>query len=99
MKANRHDSTPPLVETFFTTLIGRDQSGASWLPALLAATPDGPGLLGDLVDEPGFLEAPLAVVGAGGRLACFDHPAAPSRRLLRWYVDHPEELSWPPDSE
>lgn len=87
------------METFFTTLIGRDQSGRSWLPALLAAAPNGRALLGDLADEPGSLEAPLAVVGANGRLACFDHPATPSRKLLRWYVDHPEALSWPGGAE
>jgi hypothetical protein len=99
MQANARDRTPPLVETFFTTLIGRDQSGRSWLPPLLAATPRGRALLGDLADEPGSLDAPLAVTGASGRLACFDYPATPPRGLLQWYVDHPEELSWPGGTE
>jgi hypothetical protein len=103
MDATSPDRTPPTsgvtVETFFTTLIGRDQSGRSWLPALLAATPNGGARLGDIAEDPGSLDAPLAVVGASGRLACFDHPATPPRRLLRWYVDHPEELSWPPDAK
>jgi hypothetical protein len=51
--------------------------------------------LGELVDEPGWLETPLAVRGTAGRLACFDYPVHPSPGLLRWYIDHPERLTWP----
>jgi hypothetical protein len=94
-----HERRGSLLEQFFTTLIGRDPSGRSWLPALLAATPNGRDRLGELVDEPGSLDAPLAVTGATGRLACFDYPVAPARELLRWYVDHPDQLTWPPTAD
>jgi hypothetical protein len=83
------------VERFFEALFARDPSGRSWLPALLAATPHGRAALGELVDDPGLIEIPLAVRGADGRLACFGYPAAPSRALLSWYLDHPDELTWP----
>jgi hypothetical protein len=85
------------VERFFEALFARDPSGRSWLPALLAAAPHGRAALGELVDEPGSIEVPLAVLGASGRLACFDYRVAPARRLLAWYVDHPQELTWPVD--
>jgi hypothetical protein len=88
-----------LLEPFFTRLIARDPGGRSWFPALLAATPRGADRLGELVDEPGSLDAPLAVVGATGRFACFDYPVGPPRELLRWYVDHPDRLTWPPGAE
>jgi len=48
--------------------------------------------------RPGYLLTWLAVRGASGRLACFEYPAAPSRDLLLWLVDHPGELTWPSDA-
>jgi hypothetical protein len=86
------------VERLFEALFARDPSGGSWLPALLAAAPHGRDTLGELVDEPGWIEIPLAVRGASGRLACFDYRVAPARKLLAWYVDHPAELTWPADT-
>ncbi len=87
------------MERFFEALFASDPSGRSWLPALLAATPHGRAALGELVDDPGWIEVPLAVRGASGRLACFDYRVAPPRRLLAWYVDHPGELTWPAGTE
>jgi hypothetical protein len=83
------------MERFFEALFARDPSGRSWLPALLAAAPHGPAALEELVEDPGLIEIPQAVRGADGRLACFGYPAAPSRALLSWYLDHPDELTWP----
>jgi hypothetical protein len=77
----------------------RDPSGREWLPALLRAAPNGPAALGEVVDDPGGLDIPLAVTGANGRLACFDYPVSPPRELLTWFVDHPEELVWPDGAE
>jgi hypothetical protein len=34
-----------------------------------------------------------------GRLGCFEHPVAPPRELLRWFIDHPDQLRWPPGTE
>jgi hypothetical protein len=86
------------VEPFFTTLLRRDAAGASWLPALLAATPYAE-RLDELVEAPGWLQTQLAVPGASGRLACLEYPAAASKRLLAWYIDHPDRLVWPPAAE
>ncbi|HEX5191897.1 MAG TPA: hypothetical protein VFW09_03780 [Solirubrobacteraceae bacterium] len=76
-------------------LLARDPGGRSWLPALLGACPGARARLGELVDEPGWLEVPLAVQTASGLLGAFCYPSAASRELLRWYVDHPERLTRP----
>jgi hypothetical protein len=92
------NSSKTAVEPFFTTLFRREAAGGSWLPALLAATPFGD-RLDELVQAPGWLQSQLAVPGASGRLACFEYPAAAPKRLLAWYIDHPDRLVWPPDAE
>lgn len=69
------------------------------MPALLAATPRGRAVLGELVDQPGGLEIALAVRGVSGRRATFDYVVPPPRELLAWFIDHPDELEWPPDAE
>ncbi len=86
------------VQPFCSALFSRDASGRSWLADLLRATPNGVRRLGPLADHPGYLLTSLAVPGARGRLACFEYPAAPSRELLLWLVDHPGELTWPVDA-
>ncbi len=88
------------VERFFEALFTRDASGRSWLGALLAAAPGGAGRLGDLLDGagpgPGSLIALSALKAvSSGRLACFEYLAVPPRELLAWFIDHPDELSWP----
>jgi hypothetical protein len=95
MAANRHE-TP--LEAFFTTLFTRDAAGGSWLSALLAATPYGAQRLGEYVQSPGWLQTQLAVRTASGRLGCFEYPAVAPRRLLRWFIDHPDQLVWPADA-
>lgn len=84
---------------FFESLFARDPSGAGWLPALLQAAPHGRAALGELADQPGWIEITLAVAGANGRIAAFDYPAPPSRGLLTWLVDHPDALTWPDGAE
>jgi hypothetical protein len=79
----------PLVESLFA----RDAGGRSWLPGLLNACEGARSHLGVLVDEPGYLEVPLAVRAQTGMLACFSYPAAPTRQILGWYIDHPEALT------
>jgi hypothetical protein len=87
---------PPRLQRFFDALLQRDGAGGSWLGPLLRAAPRGRGRFGELVDAPGWLEVPLAVRTETGLRGAFEYPAAPSRRLLAWYIDHPDELTWPP---
>jgi hypothetical protein len=81
----------PLVESLFA----RDPGGRSWVPSLLGVWPGARTRLGEIVDDPGYLEVPLAVRAETGMLACFSYPAAPTRQLLGWYIDHPEALTRP----
>lgn len=80
----------PLLEALFA----RDASGRGWVSALLAAAPSGRDRLGELVDQPGWLDTLLAVHGASGALACFEYPVTAPRALERWYIDHPDRLTW-----
>jgi hypothetical protein len=95
--AGNHRASP--LEPFFTTLFGRDAAGGSWLPALLSATPYGLQRLGEYAQTPGWLQTQLAVRTPSGRLGCFEYPAVAPRRLLRWFIDHPERLVWPADAD
>jgi hypothetical protein len=79
----------PLIESLFAV----DPGGRSWLPGLLGAFEGARTHLGEIVDDPGYLEVPLAVRAQTGMLACFSYPAAPTRQLLAWYIDHPEALT------
>jgi hypothetical protein len=99
MAGGPYDNTLTRVQPFFESLLRRDPSGRSWLPGLLAAAPHGRSRLGELVDQPGWLIIPIAVPAASGRLACFEYPAIPPRELLAWFIDHPDELVWPPDAD
>jgi hypothetical protein len=85
------------VHALFDALLTRDGAGGSWLAGLLQATPYGVERLGELASAPGWLDAPLVVRTETGRRGAFEYPAAPTRRLLRWYVDHGDELARPPD--
>jgi hypothetical protein len=94
MAGRRFDSSLTRVQPFFGALIARDPSGETWLGALLRATPHAD-LLGDLVEAPGTLDPSLTEPAKGGRMRCFEFPAAPPEPLLRWYIEHPEHLKWP----
>ncbi len=95
MGSDPRDSSPARVERFFDALLARDGAGGSWLGPLLRAAPNGRARLGELADHPGWLEAPVAVFTETGRRGAFEYPAAPPRRLLAWFIDHPESLSRP----
>jgi hypothetical protein len=84
---------------FFRALFRRDAAGRLWLPALLAATPHGEDRLGELAGTPGWLQSQLALRSQTGSLGAFEYPAAAPKRLLRWYIDHPDRLVWPDDGE
>jgi hypothetical protein len=89
-----HPHRTPL-QALIEPLFGSDPGGRSWLPRLLAACPGARDRLGDLLDDPGYLEVPLAVETELGLLGCFSYPSAATRPLLAWYVDHPERLTRP----
>lgn len=86
------------VVELFEPLFATDPGGRTWLSALLDACPGGRRRLGRLVDDPGYLETPLAVHTERGLLGCFCHPASPARALERWYVDHPSQLTRPAEA-
>jgi hypothetical protein len=88
---------PNRVERLFESLLTRDGAGGSWLAALLQAPPRGPRQLGELASAPGWLEVMIAVRTETGRRGAFEYPAAPTRRVLGWYIDHPDALSRPVD--
>jgi hypothetical protein len=94
MQTSDPDALSTRLRPFFEALFAQDPSGSSWLPRLLGAAPYAGARLGELARAPGWLVTPLAVRGANGRLACFDHPANPPRELLRWFIDHPDRLQW-----
>jgi hypothetical protein len=84
---------PARAEQFFDALLARDGGGGSWLGPLLRASPRGRDRFGELAEDPGWLEAPVAVFTETGRRGAFEYPAAPPRALLAWFIDHPERLS------
>jgi hypothetical protein len=86
------------VHALFDALLARDGAGGSWLASLLQAAPFGPQRLGELAVAPGWLEAPIIVRTETGRRGAFEYPAAPTRQLLGWYLDHGDELTRPPEA-
>ena len=90
-------SEPGPVQRLFDALLTHDGAGGTWLAALLRAAPRGREALGELADAPGWLEAPIAVRTETGRRGAFEYPGAPSRRLLGWFIDHPDALERPAD--
>lgn len=95
MAGGRYDSSLTRVQPFFGALIARDPSGTAWLSKLLAATPKGAAVLGDLLNDPGTLLSPITSLTGNGRLGCFEYPVTSPRDLLAWFVEHPDELVWP----
>ena len=95
MRVHPADAVQTQVVSLIEPLVARDPGGRSWLPRLLAAFPGAPARLAELVDDPGWLEVPLAVKTETGMLGAFSYPSAASRELLRWYIDHPAQLTRP----
>jgi hypothetical protein len=95
MGAHTADATQSQVVSLIAPLFARDPGGRSWLAQLLAACPRSRDRLAEIVEDPGWLEIPLAVETTTGLLGCFSYPSAADRQLLRWYIDHPEQLTAP----
>jgi hypothetical protein len=95
MAAETDDSSLTRVQPFFRPLFAQDASGRGWLSALIGATPGGRARFGELLDEPGSLLMTLSVRTPSGSLGCFEQPVAPPRELTEWFIDRPQELTWP----
>src|SRR4051812_9031103 len=90
----QYDSSLTRVQPFFEQAFARD----GWLSNLLAASPHGRQVLGDLVDAPGEMLSALTRAHPKGkaRLACFEHEVLPDKAFLMWCAVNPSELTWPP---
>lgn len=107
-KRGLHDSSLTRVQPVFQQLIQQDQSGLSWLPALM-----------DLVTVNSYQATRISINYGpllpelvkkrriGGNILnyygvetielenCFEKSIPPSERFLRWLIEHPEQLTWP----
>jgi len=83
------DSSKTRVQPVFNALYWQDASGETWLRPLL-----------EMARREAGAET-IAVPPNLGRLASlhFEFPADPPRAYLRWLVEHPQDLSSPPESE
>src|SRR3954453_11590832 len=95
MAGGKYDSSLTRVRPFFGQLIARDATGESWLPQLLQATPRGREVLGSCATQPGDLLDELCKSAPSGLMRCFEYPIAAPRALLSWFIEHPDELTWP----
>ena len=98
------NSSVTRVRPFFSLLLRRDPSGATWLPDLLEAADQYGRLDPALRRRPGDLLTGLVQTRRYAdrildrtidRPNAFEHPAPPSAGFLRWLIEHPEQLRWP----
>lgn len=85
------------VRPFFQTLIQRDRTGESWLPALMelagvTGLPRGP-LNVQLTEKRSFFDSIWRCRIDLER--CFEYSLAPPTALLQWMIEHPDRLVWP----
>lgn len=83
----KYDSSATRVRPIFGELLERDSTGASWLGAVLACSPQRNRLSERVLREAG------ALVEDGKPR--FEYPAPPSDAFLRWLILHPAGLNWP----
>lgn len=82
------------VHPFFELALQR----SGWIGGLLLAAPAGRQVLGDVLDDPGDMDAKLLEAHPDPAKAprrMFEFEVAPSKRFLRWLVRNPDELTWP----
>jgi hypothetical protein len=90
------------VRPVFQALLGRDPTGASWLPPLLSLSKS-TGVSLTTISEPGRLLPAVSekrmyadpVLGPIPLERCFEFSVAPGSSFLRWLLTHPEQLTWP----
>ena len=96
----------------FQPLLRGDPSGLSWLPALLRLSWANPDLGRRLADECGPLldwvsqrrprpDRALRMHGiASVELEeCFEYRLPPPAAFLRWLIEHPDRMVWPPEAQ
>lgn len=90
-----YDSSLTRVQPFFERAFTRD---VDWLSALLRTAPAGRQALGGVVDRPGKMLSVLLGPHPKGKSsrACFEYQVLPDKAFLRWCVNHPDQLTWPP---
>ena len=109
---SKWDSSITRVRPAFQALIGRDPSGANWLPGLLRLATENrayasglasnPGsLLPELVQTKPYSDQVLSCYGKDGIQleACFEYRLPPPERFLRWLIDNPDKMTWPQDGK
>jgi hypothetical protein len=99
----RQNSSITRVRPVISALLERDPTGRSWLGALLGQTESGRRALERLEGDPGDILEDLTVLRTFDepnfgtlRLAqSFERRIPPSAGLLRWLIEHPDQLTWP----
>jgi hypothetical protein len=99
--AGAKNSSLTRVQPLFDAAFALDPTGDRWLSALLKAMPRSSTVLGELVDEPGDLIQTLLGPHPSGKAprACYEYDVAAPKSLLRWFVEHPQHLTWPKGSD
>lgn len=108
----RFDSAITRVRPFFQSLLRRDPSGVSWLPALLRLGQANPHFGQTLARHCGPLldwvsrrhprsDRALRCFGIPSveLEQCFEYRLPPTQAFLRWLIEHPSLLTWPRDEE
>lgn len=107
-KRGLHDSSLTRVQPVFQQLIQQDQSGLSWLPTLMDLVSVNSYQATRIRNNSASLLPELAEKRRiGGNILnyygvetielenCFEKSIPPSKRFLRWCIEHPEQLTWP----
>ncbi len=96
MAGGWYDSSLTRVQPFFESAFAL---GNGWITDLLGAADHSRALLGDLVETPGEILPPFLGPHPKDKAArsCFEYEVPPGEAFLRWCVQHPDELTWPPN--
>lgn len=107
----RLNSSITRVRPVFQSLLLRDPSGQSWLPAILHLADD-TSCAREMARIPGRIRAPTlrkrkyvdAVlrhhgIGQVQLEECFETPLPPPARFLRWLIQNPERMTWPENGQ
>jgi len=93
----------------FQRLLRRDPTGRSWLPQLIGCAPNQSAVAPLLARDTGALDPALSTIRSyPDRILrryglktiplemCFEHPLPPPGAFLRWLIQNPSQMTWPP---